>query len=435
MPDSLEFFSEYIMGGTEVLTGFCFFTRLLHTKVRPSFYALFTVCVIAAIHFVQAGTIAEFGVFALLLTASGVFACHADWKSSVLYAALVIEMMQLSFGIVKSLMSMLYPLLSAYNQNIIGIVFMVAGEMVSLLLCGLCCYMVWRCFSYYEAIKKQYVFLVLIPVLMMFVMEEYINSAIYGLVVSDSSGVWVYANHYQMFVMQFLGIASLFCILFAYKKLLQNFSLSAELALLEQEEHSLSQYVEEAKAHYDKTKSFRHDVKNHIAVIKKLLQSGKLEQALDYIGDMEGMSDELSFPCATNHPVVDILAGQKLGIAKSMGIDVSCSLLLPYPSGLRDIDICIILSNALDNALHACKAMEGSADKYIHVAGRIQGDFLFIEIENSFQGEGLRKKGTGLSNIKAVTEKYHGAMNIKTQGTVFMLHVLLIIPQPCLGSN
>ena len=39
------------------------------------------------------------------------------------------------------------------------------------------------------------------------------------------------------------------------------------------------------------------------------------------------------------------------------------------------------------------------------------------------------KKGTGLSNIKAVAEKYSGAMSIETQGNVFVLQVLLIIPQ------
>ena len=63
----------------------------------------------------------------------------------------------------------------------------------------------------------------------------------------------------------------------------------------------------------------------------------------------------MSFPCSTNNPVVDILVGNKLGIAKSMGIDADCSLLLPYPCDIKDIDICIVLSNALDNAIHAVK--------------------------------------------------------------------------------
>ena len=52
-----------------------------------------------------------------------------------------------------------------------------------------------------------------------------------------------------------------------------------------------------------------------------------------------------------------------------------------------------------------------------------------MEVENSFHGKGVFKKGTGLSNVKKVVEKYDGAMNIETQENVFVLHVLLIIPQ------
>lgn len=429
MADYIDFFNKYIMGSTQMLFGFYLLARLLHKKVKFYFYLLFAICAVLVIYFVPTGTIAEFAAFILLLTAGGILICCADWRSAILFAALVVLIMQLCYGIVKSLLSILYPLMSAFNQNMVGIVFMLSGDLVSLLLTGFFCYMVYRYFSYYEVMEKQYLFLVFIPVLMIFIMDEYINSVIYGMVITDSTGITVYTNHYQMFGMQILGMASLFCILFAYKKLLQGFRLGTELSLLEQEEHSLNQYVEEAKTHYEKTKSFRHDIRNHIAVVKELVQSGKTEQALHYIGDMEDIAEDLSFPCSTNNPVVDILVGNKLGIAKSMGIDVRCSLLLPYPCSLRDIDICIILSNALDNAIHACKNMNDDAEKYIYVSGRIQGDFLMMEVENSFQGKGVFKKGTGLSNIKAVAERYHGAMSIKTQGKGFDLNVLLVIPQ------
>lgn len=242
-------------------------------------------------------------------------------------------------------------------------------------------------------------------------------------------------SRWQLLAMHLLGLASLFCILFFFKKLQQNFRLGTELSLLEQEEHFLNQYVEEAKARYDRTKSFRHDIRNHIAVIKDLLGSGKLEEAVSYMEDLDDMAEKMSFPVSTNNPVVDILAGNKLGIAKSMGIDVDCSLLLPYPCGLRDIDICIVLSNALDNAIQACKSLDAGIEKQIYVSGRVQGDFLMIETRNSFCGKGVFKKGTGLSNVKKVAEKYNGAMSIETRENVFILHVLLVIPQHSDGSS
>ena len=109
--------------------------------------------------------------------------------------------------------------------------------------------------------------------------------------------------------------------------------------------------------------------------------------------------------------------------------------MLPYPCLVRDIDFCIILSNALDNAIYACKQMKDDVEKYINVAGRMKGDFLLLEVENSFQGSTSFTRGIGLSNIKAVAEKYHGAMHIKTQSTTFYLNVLLIIPQHSESSS
>ena len=275
-------------------------------------------------------------------------------------------------------------------------------------------------------------FLIFVPILMIFIMSNYINAIEYDFqfeILADKGPAGHFFSHGQMLVMYLLGLASLFCILFSYKKLQQIFRLSTEISLLEQQEHSLNQYVEEAKTRYDETRSFRHDIRNHISVVKKLLQNGKLEEAAAYMEDLDDMAEKTSFPCSTNNPVVDILVGNKLGIAKSMGIDVDCSLLLPYPCGVRDIDICIVLSNALDNAIHAAKSLDAGMGKYIRVSGRIQGDFLMMEIRNSFHGKGAFKKGTGLSNVKKVAERYGGAMSIETQENIFVLHVLLIIPQ------
>lgn len=429
MADCVDYFNIYVIGSVQMLTGFYFLVRFLQKKVKLYFYVLFVVICIVNIKVIPDGNITEFFVYIILLTISGIFVCHSDWRTVLLYALLTVVIMQLSYGIVNSLLSILYKRMIFFNQNIIGIIFMLLGNM-ALLVSVFCYHMVYRYFLYYETIKKQYILMILTPILMIFFMSEYISSIIYGnIIVTNDSEIVVYTNHYQLFIIQLLGMVSLFCIMFAYKKLLQNFRLSTELSLLEQEEHSLNQYVEEAKTRYEKTKSFRHDIKNHITVIKELLRNGKAEQALNYIGDMEDITEELSFFCSTNNPVTDILIGNKLGIARSIGIEVSCSIIFPYPCTICDIDLCIILSNALDNAVNACKNIGGSKKKYICVRGHIQGDFILLEFENSFDGKDLIREGTGLSNIKMITEKYHGAMSIKTHDTTFILSVLLIIPQ------
>ena len=430
MAEYLDFL--YIRGVIETSFQFYFMAKILKKRIWPPFYFLLAVCTVIAVRFLAASTIIRFIALVFLLTVFGGACLHADFKSSLLYAALTTEIMLLCYGIVKSLLGLLCPFLPVVFHDTAGIAFMLVSEAVFLLLTGFCYYIVYRYFSDYTTVEMRQMFLVFIPILMIFIMSEYINMIEFEFqvqILAEEGPSEYLLNHWQLLAMYFLGLVSLFCILFSYKRLQQNFRLSTEISLLEQQEHSLNQYVEEAKTRYDRTKSFRHDIRNHIAVVKKLLQGGKLEEAVSYIEDMDDMAEKMSFPCSTNNPVVDILVGNKLGIAKSMGIDVDCSLLLPYPCSLRDIDICIVLSNALDNAIRAVKSLGTATEKYICVSGRLQGDFLMMEIENSFRGNGAFKKGTGLSNINAVAEKYGGAMSIKTQENVFVLHVLLIIPQ------
>lgn len=429
MVDYLDLFNRYIMGSIQMLTGFHFLTRFLKRKVNLIYYLLFAAVGIALMMVVRAGSIAEIFAYILLLIAGGIFVCKADCITVVLYAVVTAEIMQLCYGIFNSALCIFYPWINPLNQEAVGIAFMVLGNM-ALPAAVFCYHMMYHRFPYDETVKNQYVLMLLTPTLMIFLIGEYISFAIYGnTITTDGGGNVLNADHYHMLVIQLLGMASLFCIMTAYKKLLENFRLSTDLSLLEQEEHSLNQYVEEVKTRYEKTRAFRHDVKNHITVVRDFLQNGKLEQALNYIGEMDGITEELSFPCSTNNPVADIVIGNKLGIAKSIGLDVRCSLTLPYPCSVRDIDFGIILSNALDNAIHACKSIDNSAEKYIYVTGRVQGDFVLLEIENSFQERGVLKEGTGLSNIKTIVEKYHGAMNIKAQDKAFVLSVLLIIPQ------
>ena len=401
-----------------------FFTRILNKKVKLPFYLLLVAYAVLLIRFSTASMIMELGVFVLSLVAWGTLICHTDVKSSLLYAALVVEVIRLSHGIVMSLLSILYPLALPVFHDMTGILFVLLGEAAQLLLTGVCYEMIYRHFSRYTSADILYLFLVLIPVLMIFILNEYVNYISYSWEYVTVSGAWEYIVSYeQTLFMQLLELGSLFCILLAHKKLQQSFRLRTDLSLLEQKEHSLNQYVEEARSHYEKTKSFRHDFRNHITVVKKLLESGKTEDAIQYIGSMEEIGSELLFPCGTNNPAVDILVGHKLGIASGMGIDVSCALLLPSPCGLRDIDVCIILANALDNAIHGCKNVD--TEKYIRISGRMQGDFLMIAVENSCSGPDAFQKGIGLSNIETVAEKYQGAVLAEKADGCFSLSVLL----------
>ena len=149
--------------------------------------------------------------------------------------------------------------LSSYGHETDNIAAMLVSEAASLVLTGFCYYMVYRYFSRDDldpvdapetTMGMQQMVLIFIPILMIFIMSNYINAIEYDFqfeISVDKGPAEHFFSHGQMLSMYFLGLASLFCILFSYKKLQQIFRLSTEISLLEQQEHSLNQYVEEAK--------------------------------------------------------------------------------------------------------------------------------------------------------------------------------------------
>lgn len=436
MNDFIDFLATYLLGGIEMLIGFHFFTRFLGKRITVLFYLLFVLLGLMVITLCPSNSILEFAAYILLLTLSGILFCKANSILSLLYAMVTIEIMQLSYGIFNSIFAIISPFFFTGNPEITSISIVIFSNILSLFLSILCYQIVCRYFTHEKVITAKYALMIYTPAFMIFLVSEYIHSDLYGNIITiEADKVLPDINHYQVLLIQISGIASLFCIMVAYHKLLEGFELTGKLSLLEQEACSLHQYVEEAKSRYEKTKSFRHDIKNHITIIKELIQKDRNKEALQYIGEMATMMADMSFPCSTNNPVLDILIGNKLGIAQNYGIDILCTLLLPSPCGISDMDLCIILSNALDNAISGCnQTIENNQTKepfkkQIQVTGSIQGDFLLIEIENSYYGSTKFYKGTGMTNMNTVAEKYHGAISVKVENSTFILSVLLIIPQ------
>ena len=104
-------------------------------------------------------------------------------------------------------------------------------------------------------------------------------------------------------------------------------------------------------------------------------------------------------------------------------------------NGIADMDLCVLLGNALENAIAACCQIE--KERFIDLNVRMDGSVLAIMIQNSFDGVVLeddgkifsRKRGNrmgvGLKSIKDICKKYHGIFEVKYEGTEFSCLMLL----------
>lgn len=419
----MDWFSFWFNGANMAAYGFLqvFFSgRITGKRLRARYFAAYLLLLCAGAFLpsgyleVGAGLLSLYGVNRLMGNT-----CPVSCAIAVLAAYIA----WLSAGLVDSLASMTAPYLPT------GIAWGYGLSWTTLLLSHalcFCCYLLipgW--FPMRDDSLDPYVWMLLPPGIFFFAVELYIFSSHYGNVAvmpfPKEAG-----RQFSLLALQALGLGALVCTLYACGRVRDGFLLQASLASLKQETHAQRTYVEQARMRYGQTRAFRHDIKNHLSVLDGLLKGGQVDQAREYLQKLEAVSLGLSFPVQTGNPVMDVLLGDKLELARACGVDVSISLVLPKSCGISDLDWCVVFANALDNALQACARLEGE-ETAIRVAGEQQGDFYMLEFENTCCPGLCPVVGTGLSNIKAVVEKYGGAMTFETAGSWFRLHVLLDI--------
>lgn len=232
-------------------------------------------------------------------------------------------------------------------------------------------------------------------------------------------------KHLGLLALQVLGLSALLCTLHAYRRACQGQRAQAALDALSQAARAQRAYIREARAREERTRSLRHDLNSHLTVLEGLLNTGAAEEAAAYLTSLRTAADALSPTFRTGSAVIDILLADKLETAQ--GITAEVSLLWPRESGVDDFDLCVIFANALDNAVRACLA--APEPRSLRITGSRQGNFYRLSFENTCPPGPLPPMGTGLRNVKAAAEKYHGAMQTEMEGGRFRLHVLLNISE------
>lgn len=180
---------------------------------------------------------------------------------------------------------------------------------------------------------------------------------------------------------------------------------------------------------------FRHDYTNHLRSVLSLIQMKEYSDAAEYI---EKIQNKAYTSCT-----VMFYTGNKLANAiladKSATLDENCRIEYSgiMPASIENVDLCIILSNALDNAVEACRELASPCTISIS-AGEQQGYFVmslknptartdsFYEIPSTTKSEKDRH-GMGLYNIESTVRKYDGQMKIKCENGVFELMLTMKI--------
>ena len=218
-------------------------------------------------------------------------------------------------------------------------------------------------------------------------------------------------------------------------------------AVLEKQIVSMEEHARELERIYSGIRSMKHDMKNQLAVLENLVgrQDGG-EELPGYLEQLSRTLGKLDVPFQTGSTVVDSLLFMKYHEACEKFSLISFEaedLIIPKDCRIQPTDLCIILGNALDNAIEACGkpgADIGEKGRFIRLYSGYRQDMLLLTVENSFNGELKISQGNvfpattkpdgeahgiGMHNIRTAAERYRGGVSWEADENRFSLTVLL----------
>ena len=209
-------------------------------------------------------------------------------------------------------------------------------------------------------------------------------------------------------------------------------------ARLQQENQFLSmqqQRYESLKTAIDEARQARHDMRHQLNQISALAEAGDLDNLKAYLAKTVSRIPDLDMNFCENR-AADSVVGYYCALAKREGIPFCARLDLPQVLPVDEIDLCLVLSNLLENAFEA-SLRTAPARRRIELTAYLHGNSLaLIQVENTYDGV-IREKdgvflsskrkgdGVGLQSVRHIAEKSGGVSTVTYQDGLFCAKVML----------
>lgn len=201
--------------------------------------------------------------------------------------------------------------------------------------------------------------------------------------------------------------------------------------------HYQQSYYQELEKNQQAVRKLRHDMKNHLNIIRTFLHNRDLDGAENYFRELDHeIVPGTKVYCPNS--IVNAVLNTKEQLAQSEEIAYTYQVDLNESPAIDSIDLCSLLSNTLDNAIEACRKIPDVSQRFFTVKARCKNGYFSYEIVNSKNNEvrtengiyktdkqDLDSHGIGLRNVTAVVEKYNGSLEISHTEDTFTVTVLI----------
>lgn len=236
-------------------------------------------------------------------------------------------------------------------------------------------------------------------------------------------------------------------VFFLFSRLQNQIEVRSRIRLLETQTQVQSKSITQLENSYNGMRTLRHDMQNHLLCMSALIEKEDYAALRQYVNTMANTVDEAAFMRISGNNAVDAILNEKLLEAKKNKIATQydiCpvdALLTTSPPRIEPMDLCILLSNALDNAVEACKKLPEGEERFINIKIQSTQDYLVLSCANSApepkrQGElfstdkqDAENHGFGLRSIKSTVKKYKGESLFRYENGIFTVIAKLMFTQ------
>ena len=180
-----------------------------------------------------------------------------------------------------------------------------------------------------------------------------------------------------------------------------------------------------------------HDMKNALLAVLGTVSDGNAPAAEGKLRDMLQVATDNLQTVYTGRATVDAMLNVKARRMREKHIRFEPICFLRKEMALDDIDFCIFLGNALDNAIEACEKLP-EEKRYIQLKLLESDGTLSCSIENPTDGalpengarttkRDRRRHGFGLENMREIVRKNGGEMETRSADGKFVLLAVFLL--------
>lgn len=179
-------------------------------------------------------------------------------------------------------------------------------------------------------------------------------------------------------------------------------------------------------------RTLRHDLRNHLTVVRGRLEQGDTAGALSYLEELSGSPALSGTRRICENETANAVLTAKSEAMRQAGLTPDFAVSLPEALPLSDTDLAALLGNALDNAMEAAVRTE---DKTVTVRCRVQKGLFMLRVDNALAGPlaadlpttkaDKTAHGLGLPGMREIAGRCGGTLEAGARNGRFQLLVCI----------